>query len=195
MPLGIAVGRRPVLLSASILMIMSAILCATAKTYEWHLGVRMALGVAAGQSEALVPMITQELFFLHERGRCIMIQQTIQTVATAVFVLFASPIGAAIGPGWWYGLGACLSGFSFVLAFFFLPETKYERPLSAYQEADATDEDGGKPVTVCTHRPPLDTVNFKPRTWLSVMRPVVGKPEWWKARDIFLVSPCSSYPA
>lgn len=59
MPLGIAVGRRIVLLAATIIMILSAGLCAGATTYEWHLAGRIILGLSAGQSEALVPMITQ----------------------------------------------------------------------------------------------------------------------------------------
>jgi hypothetical protein len=40
-------------------MILSAGLCAGATTYEWHLAGRIILGLSAGQSEALVPMITQ----------------------------------------------------------------------------------------------------------------------------------------
>jgi predicted MFS family arabinose efflux permease len=59
MPLAIAVGRRTVLLGFTLILIIGAVLCAVAKTYEWHLGARMVLGLSAGQSEALVPMITQ----------------------------------------------------------------------------------------------------------------------------------------
>jgi predicted MFS family arabinose efflux permease len=59
MPIGIAVGRRIVLLAATVIMILSAGLCAGATTYEWHLAGRIILGLSAGQSEALVPMITQ----------------------------------------------------------------------------------------------------------------------------------------
>ena len=59
MPIALAVGRRIVLLSSTILLIVATILCAFADTYEWHLGARMVLGLAAGQSEALVPMIVQ----------------------------------------------------------------------------------------------------------------------------------------
>ncbi|PCD26671.1 hypothetical protein AU210_013093 [Fusarium oxysporum f. sp. radicis-cucumerinum] len=98
MPLGIAAGRRIVLLAATIIMILSAGLCAGATTYEWHLAGRIILGLSAGQSEALVPMITQEIFFLHERSTCMMIQQTIQTILTAIFVIFAGPIAEAITP-------------------------------------------------------------------------------------------------
>jgi predicted MFS family arabinose efflux permease len=59
MPIGIAVGRRIVLLVATVIMILSAGLCAGATSYEWHLAGRIILGLSAGQSEALVPMITQ----------------------------------------------------------------------------------------------------------------------------------------
>lgn len=59
MPLAIAVGRRAVLLAFTLVLIVGAVLCATAKSYEWHLAARMILGLCAGECEALVPMITQ----------------------------------------------------------------------------------------------------------------------------------------
>jgi predicted MFS family arabinose efflux permease len=59
MPLALAVGRRPVYLGSLIILIIAAILAAFSKDYNWHLGARMMLGFAAGQSEALVPMMIQ----------------------------------------------------------------------------------------------------------------------------------------
>lgn len=59
MPLAYAVGRRVVLLGSTIIMILAAGVAAGAQNFEWHLAARMVLGLAAGQSEALVPMITQ----------------------------------------------------------------------------------------------------------------------------------------
>ena len=59
MPLAIGVGRRIVLLGSSVVLVIGAVLCAFPRSYEWHLGARMVIGLAAGQSEALVPMITQ----------------------------------------------------------------------------------------------------------------------------------------
>lgn len=190
MPIAIAVGRRVVLLGATTIMIVSAGICAGAQNYEWHLAGRMVLGLAAGQSEALVPMITQEIFFLHERGTFLMVQQTIQTIATAVFVIFAGPIAGAITPSWWYGLGAILSGLSFVLAFLFVPETKYDRSHAAFQgiEGETSTGDDKEAVSVCTHRPVLDLINYQPRTFRSDMRLWIGEPEWKKAIEIFVVS-------
>ncbi|KAJ5271193.1 hypothetical protein N7505_006951 [Penicillium chrysogenum] len=179
MPIAIAVGRRIVLLVATTIMLVGAILCAFATNFEWHLGARMLVGFVAGQSEALVPMITQ-------RGTFLMVQQSIQTIATAILVLFASPIAGAITPEWWYGLGACLSGLSLVMAFIFVPETKYFRPRSSFQENSSTEglgEDSDKHVSKSTHkvvteRPALDFVTYEARTWRSDLRLWIGSPEW-----------------
>lgn len=118
-----------------------------------------------------------------------MLQQSIQTIATAVFVLFASPIAEAITPGWWYGLGACLSGASLVMAFFFVPETKYHRSRSSYQENSSDTGSEKEDLTVATERPELDFVNYEARTWRSDLRLWVGAPEWRKGMETFLVSP------
>ncbi|KAJ5636527.1 uncharacterized protein N7484_009840 [Penicillium longicatenatum] len=194
MPMAIAVGRRIVLLAATAIMLVGAILCAFATNFDWHLGARMLVGFAAGQSEALVPMITQEIFFLHERGTFLMLQQSIQSITTAVLVLFASPIAEAITPQWWYGLGACLSGLALVMAFVFVPETKYHRPRSSLQENmssngldNVSDEHVAKDAhRVVTERPALDFVTYQARTWRSDLRLWIGSPEWRKGVDTFI---------
>ncbi|OJJ94988.1 hypothetical protein ASPACDRAFT_1860646 [Aspergillus aculeatus ATCC 16872] len=187
MPLAIGVGRRIVLLGSTVILVIGAVLCATAKNFEWHLSSRMVVGLAAGQSEALVPMITQEIFFLHERSKALMGQMAIQVTLTSVWVLCASPIAEAITPQWWYGLGAALAGVLLVLAFCFLPETKYERSASSYQ-GDGTPEDikvGDQPTETCTERPALDFDTYAPRTWKSDLRLWVGSPDWTKVLEVF----------
>lgn len=124
-----------------------------------------------------------------------MIQQTIQVILTAVWTVFAGPIAGAITPQWWYGLGAVLAGIQFVLAIFFVPETKYYRPMSSFQET-SSEENNNNAATpsdnisvmaagMCTERPPLDNVNFAPRTWRSDMRLWVGDIEWRKGWEAF----------
>ncbi|KAI4592370.1 hypothetical protein KJ359_011310 [Pestalotiopsis sp. 9143b] len=185
MPIAYAVGRRIVFLFSTIIVIVGAVLCAKAQNYEWHLSARMLLGLAAGQSEALVPLITQEIFFLHERSRGLMIQQTVQVILTAVVVLFAGPIAEAITPQGWYGLGAGLAGLQLILSIFLLPETKYHRSASAFQEASSSTDEIDKPQR-STQRVALDLVNFAPRTWRSDMRLWVGEPEWKKGWQTFI---------
>ncbi|KAK1145230.1 hypothetical protein N8T08_004383 [Aspergillus melleus] len=194
MPLAIGVGRRIVLLGSTVVLVVGAVLCATAKNYEWHLASRMVVGLAAGQSEALVPMITQEIYFLHERSKALMGQQAIQVSLTSVWVLFAGPIAGAITPEWWYGLGAALAGLLLIVAFLFLPETKYDRSLASYQEDTSSGDDARKNSVgsvqkadsdgVCTERPPLDTTRYAPRTFKSDLRLWIGKPEWNKVWEV-----------
>lgn len=57
MPLALAIGRRPVYLASCLILVLGGVLAANSKDYEMHLGVRMLLGVGAGNSEALVPMM------------------------------------------------------------------------------------------------------------------------------------------
>ncbi|TKY87857.1 hypothetical protein EX895_003438 [Sporisorium graminicola] len=187
MPLAVAVGRRSVFLGATAIMCISIALCASAGTsgshYNLHLGARLLLGLSAGQSEALVPMITQEIVFLHERARFLMIQQTIQVIACAIFILFASPIAGAIGAQWWYGIGCIMSGVCFLAAFFLLPETKYYRPQADFQES--ADGKTDETFRIHTERPALDYDTYEARTFRSDMRLWVGKPEWGKAWTVF----------
>ncbi|KAL3447535.1 hypothetical protein BJX65DRAFT_307949 [Aspergillus insuetus] len=114
----------------------------------------------------------------------------VQNVLSTVWVLFASPIAGAITPQGWYGLGAVLAGVEFLLAFFLLPETKYERSLASYQEnvpaaASSPGDDGmgGKmeAVIIATQRVPLDFETYPRRTWKSDMRLWTGNPNWRQA--------------
>lgn len=200
MPLAIGVGRRVVFLASTVILVIGAALCAASKAYEWQLGFRMVIGLAAGQSESIVPMVSQEIFFLHERSTAITVQLAFQAVLTCIWVLFASPIAGAITPQWWYGLGAILSGVQLILTFFFLPETKYDRPLSSYQEGSSTQSSAAESfegasvkneVPVCTTRPPLDYVNYTARTWKSDLRLWVGTPDWAASWNVLRVSPFS----
>lgn len=124
-----------------------------------------------------------------------MTQQAIQVILTTIYVVFASPIAGAITPKWWYGLGAALSAVLFVLAALFLPETKYDRPPSAFQEAtensfdiEATVSKASPAVTFCTTRPELDHSRYAPRTFRSDLRIWVGKPNMNAVLDVYKVS-------
>lgn len=125
-----------------------------------------------------------------------MVQQTVQVILSTIYCLFASPIAGALTPQGWYGLGAGLAGAQCFVAFFFLPETKYNRDLSAYQEPASTSEDdleasksGKARVMLCKEMPPIDYVNFERRTWKSDMRLWIGEPEWYKAVEVLKVRP------
>jgi hypothetical protein len=98
--------------------------------------------------------------------------------------------------GWrsWYWLFTAISGVCFLLAFVFVPETDYARPLSAYLGTQAPDyanvdhdeplarqeAPSSQPLTTLSERL-LDNETFEPRTWKSDMRIFVIKPDFNKA--------------
>jgi predicted MFS family arabinose efflux permease len=57
MPVALAVGRRPVFLGSLLLLTVSGIWCASSKSLTSHLAGRAFMSLAAGQSEALCPMM------------------------------------------------------------------------------------------------------------------------------------------
>ncbi|KAK3637536.1 hypothetical protein LTR56_013539 [Elasticomyces elasticus] len=184
MPLALAVGRRFIYLMSLVTMILGGLLAAYSQSYGWHLGARMVLGIAAGNSEALVPMMIQEIHFIHERSTYLMWQAAMQLSITAVYCLFASPIAGAIGPGNWYILGVGLGAGVLLLSIVWVPETRYTRALAAYgQEVETETPDDGKPKEEpkpmrVSERPALDFVTYPARTLRSDLRLFVGKPDW-----------------
>ncbi|ORY01676.1 major facilitator superfamily domain-containing protein [Clohesyomyces aquaticus] len=185
MPLALAIGRRSVYLGSLLVLIASAVWAARAKDYNSHLGARMLLGFAAGQSEALVPMMIQEIHFVHERSTFLMVQSAVQTILAALFVISASPIPGAIGPSNWYILGAGLSAVTFLLSIVWVPESRYDRSLAAYGQFSI--EEGGEgtgsrataPMPVrLSERPALDATKYLPRTIWSDMRLIDGPADW-----------------
>jgi len=114
-----------------------------------------------------------------------------QTIISALLGLFASPIAGAIGPANWYLLGTGLSAAVFVVSFFFVPETRYERPLEAYQQqADADGKDVPQIAIRISQRPALDFERYQDRTIWSDMRLFVGRFDW--AEGFYSLKVCHS---
>lgn len=59
MPLAMAVGRRPVFLASAMILTVGSIWCAASQSLGSHIAGRDILSLAAGQSEALCPLIIQ----------------------------------------------------------------------------------------------------------------------------------------
>ncbi|KXH42374.1 major facilitator superfamily transporter [Colletotrichum salicis] len=195
MPLALAVGRRPVFLGSCALAVIGSILCGVQRSYTSHLVARMVFGLAAGQSEALCPLMVQEVHFLHERARCLMWFTLWQSTLSAVYSLLTSYIAAGIGSSGWYFLGSGFAAVTLVFAIFMVSETKYDRPLAAYQGQAAhvshfvstagpgVDDTTGVYTEMLTRKTTteprqLDFVNFKPRTFASDPRLFTRKADW-----------------
>ncbi|KAF2679808.1 MFS general substrate transporter [Lentithecium fluviatile CBS 122367] len=199
MPLAISIGRRPVLLLSLIMLFISGILCATNQNFAWHLAARCVAAFSAAQCMALVLLIIQDIFFLHQRGRTFQLFSSFEVLLNSTLTIVSSYMVEALGWRSWYWLFTAVSGFCFVLAFFFVPETAYTRPLSAYMGTDppefvATTDEGNapeeinrssdapciEPLTTLSERK-LNTEIYEPRTFGSDMRVFVVKPDFRRA--------------
>ncbi|KAH6851557.1 major facilitator superfamily domain-containing protein [Alternaria rosae] len=179
-PVAHAIGRRPVYLLSTIVLSFGCLWCAYSGSLESHIAGRDVMSIAAGQAEALCPIIVQEIFYLHERGHVIAWFCALQTLGTAALIVASSYLANDLGWRWWYGVFGCLSGAIAVLSIIFVAETKYERTLEALN-GQGIDEDGTLvPVTTNTKRP-LDTVNYAPRSFLKDMLPWKGHAHWSEA--------------
>ena len=68
-PLSNWMGRRPVLLIATLLMTLCSVWCAQAKTFDSLIAARIFQAAGGGAAETVAPALIGELYFIHERGR------------------------------------------------------------------------------------------------------------------------------
>lgn len=133
---------------------------------------------------------------IHERAHVLSFQAAFQTIVGCIMATFSSNIAASVGWKNWYLVYAGISGALLVLAFFFVQETKYERPLEAYNGlsattpaarsvyTDATTDDAIQ-VTHST-RPALDYATYPKHTFLSSINLMPMKPDWKEMFNLYL---------
>lgn len=68
-PLSIAVGRRPVIIVCGLLAWVGGLWAGFSQSLDSHLAARALQGIGAGVVEALIPLMVQDLMFIHQRNR------------------------------------------------------------------------------------------------------------------------------
>ncbi|TLD31962.1 gb [Venturia nashicola] len=162
-PLSISIGRRPVLLVCGVMAWTGGFWAAMSRSLDSHIAARCVQALGAGAVEALIPLIIQDMVFIHQRNRAMSFVWSTQGFII-VSLGVASPVIVA-GAGWRY-LYFITSGLA-VLAWLalvaFLPETRWQR---------SKEELGGKNVYYLfpgENRPRLDAVTYGPRTiWTNL---------------------------
>ena len=75
MPMAMAIGRRPVFLASALILVIGSVWCAASQSLGSHIAGRNIMSLAAGQSEALCPLIIQVIHTLplvkHKRAHMI----------------------------------------------------------------------------------------------------------------------------
>ncbi|KAI5858234.1 MFS general substrate transporter [Durotheca rogersii] len=136
-PLAKKIGRRPVYVISSIIMLSGSIWGALAKDYNSFLGSRIWSGIGMAPYEVLVQCTIADIYYVHQRATRIAIWN--------MFLLCGISGGALIagyiieGQGWQWTLIWCaiIFGILLPLVLLFVPETAYRRPLSVEVLAQA----------------------------------------------------------
>ncbi|RMZ71981.1 HOL1 (member of major facilitator superfamily) [Pyrenophora seminiperda CCB06] len=127
LPLGLAYGRRPVFLSAMVILLGATIGAALQNTYNGHLAARIIQGLATGASESLLPLMLTEMTFLHERGRVFGLYWMVQNALSSGVNLASSYINEDLGWRWYYWVFVILLAVGVGVAFFGGLETQFTR--------------------------------------------------------------------
>lgn len=178
-PVSIAVGRRPVLIFSSLLLAFTSMGCGLSQSFNSHFAVRAFMSLAAGQSEALCPMIVQEINFLHVRGNRMAVFSGMQTIGFSVMMIATGHITTNLGWRWWYGIVAIVSLVVAILCIVLVPESRYER-----DEAMVPSEDINASVPIFytdKRKPELDTATYGEYTYASTLRVFRGRSQWGEA--------------
>nr|CAB3266207.1 proton myo-inositol cotransporter-like [Phallusia mammillata] len=123
-PLNNAIGRRGVIITASIVFIAGSVLLAVSTSKEMLLGGRAVVGMGIGLASMTVPMYIAEVSPSHIRGRLVTVNNLMitcgQFIASCIDGLFSSDKVN----GWRYmlGLAAVPAAIQFI-GFMFLPES------------------------------------------------------------------------
>ncbi|ORY08773.1 major facilitator superfamily domain-containing protein [Clohesyomyces aquaticus] len=126
-PTAILYGKRPVYLACCILLIATSVWCAASQSYGSLLVARIMQGIAVSPVEVLPSATIVEIFFLHERAGRIGIYEFLYLGGKNLIPLIAAAIVLSKGWRWVFWIVALVGGFCFVLLFFLVPESFWDR--------------------------------------------------------------------
>ncbi|KAK3307697.1 major facilitator superfamily domain-containing protein [Chaetomium strumarium] len=177
-PLSIAVGRRPVLLFAGAAAWVGGLWGGLSTSLESHLAARCLQGLGAGAVEALIPLIVQDMMFIHERNRaiaCIGASQGLIIVGLGI----ASPL-LVVRLSWRYiyYITTAAAALAFLLTVLLVPETRWTR---------SPDELAGKavyPLEPGETRPRLDVKTYGLRTRATDFGVFRHVPRQWRLAGV-----------
>ncbi|EXA34308.1 hypothetical protein FOQG_16680 [Fusarium oxysporum f. sp. raphani 54005] len=185
-PVAHAVGRRPIYLFSLVLLVACCVWCAFSKSLTSHISGRNIMSLAAGQAEALCPIMVQEVYYLHERGSKIAWFCAAQVLGTACLTVASSYLAANLGWRWWYGIFGIINGLCLISAAIIVPETRFHRSRASISNAADGNSDHGGAVAENTsitvrRRPPIDYENYPARTFAYDVALFHNKPRWQDA--------------
>ncbi len=126
-PLSIAVGRRPILLIAGTCAWAGGLWAGLSTSLDEHLIARAIQGLGAGAVEALIPLIIQDMVFIHQRNKAMSTIVSTQGIIITALGIVAPYIASNYDWRWLYYITAGLGFVAWLLILFFVPETRWMR--------------------------------------------------------------------
>lgn len=132
----------------------------------------------------------QDIYFLHQRASTFQWFSSAEVLFNSSLVIASAYMAEALGWRSWYWMFSILSGICFVLSFLFVPETYFERPLSAYRgeisDLNTVAEPASQPLPhygatlTDQDKRVIDIQHHKPRTFRSDLRIFAVDVNWGK---------------
>ncbi|KAF2096178.1 major facilitator superfamily transporter [Rhizodiscina lignyota] len=157
-PLSISIGRRPVLLFCGILAWTGGFWAGCSKSLESHIVARCVQAIGAGAVEALIPLIVQDLVFIHQRNNAMSAIWATQGLIMIGLGSATPVIAANLGWRYLYYISASIAVVAWFALIAFVPETRWMR---------SKEELNGQPVSpLCSGRtrPCLNYTSYGERT-------------------------------
>ncbi|KAK4033939.1 MFS general substrate transporter [Parachaetomium inaequale] len=126
-PASVAFGRRIVLIFCGLLATFSTIWSGLSTSLSSHIASRCFQALGAGAVESLIPLIVQDMTFIHQRSRALSLVWASQGLVTISLGIGSSYIVARISWRWLYFTGGIITAVSALCIILFLPETRWTR--------------------------------------------------------------------
>ncbi|KAI3550562.1 hypothetical protein CSPX01_01612 [Colletotrichum filicis] len=168
-PLAIKYGRRPVYIASYLLLTASCIWSGAAASFGSALVGRLFLGFACAAAEIVAPLTITDLFFLHQRGRAMVIYTCSLSAGVGVGVVFSGLITQTYSWRMIFWVFSAFVGTCTVLVLFTFPETHYRRRYATELEVVPSRHESTKPSSQCLENPPSSSHTSSPSTWKTYL--------------------------
>ncbi|KAF3802145.1 hypothetical protein GCG54_00012391 [Colletotrichum gloeosporioides] len=126
-PLTAAIGRRPVLVLTSAFSWAGGFWAGYSKSLTSHIAARVFHGLGSGAVEALLPLIVQDMMFLHKRNKAVASIIASQGPMIVLFGILGPYIAVNWDWRWIYWITSAVGVLTWIMLILFVPETLRQR--------------------------------------------------------------------
>ncbi|KAI1859533.1 uncharacterized protein JN550_012051 [Neoarthrinium moseri] len=130
-PLSNILGRRPVLVAATLILTLCGMWCGLATNYDSLLAARIFQGIGAAAADTVAPAVVGDVYFVDERGRAMAVYTIFLAAGSLVGGLVGGNIAGQLGWAYIFWIDVALGAACVIGTFFLVPETLYERKFSS----------------------------------------------------------------